>query len=175
MEDVMVDIETLGTCDGAAIIQIGACSFDPRTNKTERGYVRNVKWEARGFGKIDASTLRWWLKQDAAVRTQVFSQADACQMSAVLNEFSGWLRSFRWNEIWSKGGDFDLRLLRQSYESFSMEVPFKYYKARDMRTVVKTFGEEVDEVEAKSLHNALADAQNQAQHLMNIIRRVKNL
>lgn len=176
MTDIMIDLETLGTDDGAAIIQIGVCSFDIVTNTISEGQCWNVDWESTGFGDIGPSTLKWWLDQDPKVRNEVFNQSNALSMREVLRHFTLCVREMDFDSVWAKGADFDSRLLRQAYSIFGWDLPYPYYKVKDMRTVLHTFGEHED-VPPKNAqaHNALADAQHQARHLMNIVRRIKKL
>ena len=174
MKGIMFDLETLGCGDDAPIIQIGACVFNVDTDTVHDFYSRNIDWNSHHFGKIDIDTLMWWLRQDASVREDVFAQSDVLPLGAALVEFFDYLECHNGLEIWSKGVDFDVRLLRQAAERCGLELPFRYYKARDMRTIEQTFGIAADRPETIMAHDALADAKHQAEHLMNIVRRVNN-
>jgi exodeoxyribonuclease VIII len=64
MNNVMVDLETMGNGPAAAIVAIGAVEFDPDTGQLGREFYREVDLEDSAFrgGVIDASTVLWWMR-----------------------------------------------------------------------------------------------------------------
>lgn len=68
---IMLDLETLGTQPGCAILSIGAVAFSPEAGaiaSTEPFYVEiSLESTLPRFG-VEAGTLRWWLEQGAATR-----------------------------------------------------------------------------------------------------------
>ena len=70
--DVMVDIETLGTKEGATIFQIAAVSFDITTGETldSINLIGDIsKYETL---TVDGSTLKWWLDTDRSCCTAYY-------------------------------------------------------------------------------------------------------
>lgn len=68
--DVMLDLETMGNGPDAAIVAVGAIEFDATAGTLGRTFYRGVNLETsvRGGGKIDASTVMWWLRQNDEAR-----------------------------------------------------------------------------------------------------------
>ncbi len=177
--NIMLDIETLGTEDGAAIIQVGAVRFDLYGSGaiSPDTFSCHVHWDSVNFGKIEPDTLQWWLQQDADVRSRVFAQGDAIALRACLRSLDAWVtRGGELLTVWSCPPNFDLRLLRQAYERCDMVYRFPFWKERDMRTVREVFGMRADRPEFEGdKHDALDDARFQAQYLMNIVRCVNGM
>ena len=74
MNDVMIDIETLGKGHNAAVIAIGAVFFNPLTGETgEQFYQKIDPNDAALYGQTDGSTMAWWSKQDPAAKAEAFS------------------------------------------------------------------------------------------------------
>lgn len=176
--EIMLDVETLGTEDHAAIVQIGAVRFNLFDGKLSRDneFSCQVHWDSANLGKIEPDTLRWWLEQDADVRARVFDQDEAVVLPACLRSLDAWvIRSGPLHSIWACPPSFDMRLLRQAYERSDMGYRFSFFKERDMRTVRQVFGTAADKPEFEGAkHDALDDARFQAQFLINIVRRVNN-
>ena len=110
--DIMIDIETLGTEDHAAIVQIGAVRFDIYGTGVigPDQFSCQIDWDSANFGKIEPDTLQWWLSQDAAVRNRVFRQEGAASLPAALRSLDGWVtRSGPVATIWSCPPNFDAR------------------------------------------------------------------
>lgn len=69
---LVVDLETLGRGDDAAVISVGlACGWWAKgefITDTMEIYLDLEEQQAAGLGKVDASTVAWWLKQDEDAR-----------------------------------------------------------------------------------------------------------
>jgi len=175
MDQIMIDLETLGTGDGAAIIQIGACRFDIGTGEIDEDtFLLNIRWDGADFGTIEPGTLAWWLTQDEAVREKVFDQNGATYLAQALTRFSSWIATGgAVKTVWAKGADFDVRLLRQACERNGINMPFQYWKGRDMRTIVKTLDPDGRAVVPNEMaHDALADCKSQVAHLVAVLKSV---
>ncbi len=178
MNDIMIDLETLGTGDNAAIIQIGAVRFDPNEDLDSRDRARfqeNIRWSCAGFGEIEPDTVLWWNQQDPGVRARVYEQKDALPLRDAIGKFHEWAHyHIPIGNIWANSPDFDLRLLRQACSRFAyVPYPFEFRNHRDMRTLVKELG--VPEDEPKFIgfeHDALDDAIHQAYWVVNIMKRI---
>ena len=173
---IMLDIETLGTEDHAAIVQIGAVRFDIYSAGIigPDQFSCQVDWDSANFGKIEPGTLQWWLTQDADVRNRVFHQGGAVSLPRALAGLDKWVSDGgQMISCWTCPPNFDARLLRQAYLRCKMPYRFPFYKERDMRTIRETFGTIHDKPEfVGDKHDALDDARHQAQWLINILRRI---
>jgi hypothetical protein len=103
MQDVMLDLETMGNGPNAAIVAVGAIEFDAATNTLGQRFYRGVNLEtavAEG-GVIDASTVMWWLRQSDEARKDICG--DGLPLRQVLAEFSEWLASLGEGvKVWGK-------------------------------------------------------------------------
>ena len=75
VNNVMLDLETMGLGPNAAIIAIGAVMFDPETMQLGSEFYRIINLESAvaAGGIMDAGTVMWWLEQGAAARAELTS------------------------------------------------------------------------------------------------------
>lgn len=160
-ENIMIDIETLGTFMNAPVVTIGACFFDPITGEIgDKFYERIDIAEAMHFGKADAETIRWWLKQDPAAQAELAKQGR--KAADVLNKLTAFYRMSRDGKVWGNGPSFDITLLDYQYDRvLNQKTPWKFWNVRDVRTVVQLAEGLVKKPAAFSkdgtAHNALDD------------------
>jgi exodeoxyribonuclease VIII len=172
MRHIMLDLETLGTGDHAAIVQIGACEFDSKEILTT--FLQNVRLDSENLGSIEGDTLRWWLNQSPDAVESVLRSIPRTPLRDALEDFRSWLVGDQF-AIWANSPSFDLRLLRQAYERCGLEPPWKFYQELDHRTM-KHLGRllQVPRLQFEGTkHNALDDATNQASYLMAVLEEMK--
>ena len=95
---LMCDIETLDVNEDAAIVQIAACTFDPRKD----GSAHEEEWSCtisresnQGHGReVSQSTLDWWSQQSAEARAAVFNGPHQTLPLALTN-FCSWANRLR--------------------------------------------------------------------------------
>ena len=163
---IMVDIETLGTDPGAAIVSIGAVQFttdaDPG-DAIEAEFFESVALEScDAYGlDIDGSTVKWWLGQPAAAREQLHGGRD---LSTALRS----LRSFvdDADEIWANSPAFDCAILREAYRAVDQPTPWRYWQERDYRTLREVLPDWPAREQTGVEHDALDDARYQAECLV---------
>jgi len=169
MQDVMLDLETMGNGPNAAIVAVGAIEFDATTNTLGQQFYRGVNLEtavAEG-GVIDASTVMWWLRQSDEARKDICG--DGLPLRQVLAEFSAWLASLGEGvKVWGNGAAFDNVILSQAYRRAGMPVPWPHWNDRCYRTV-KAMRPDVKMERTGTHHNAIDDATSQATHLMALL------
>lgn len=92
MMDVMIDLETLGTAPGSAIVAIGAVAFDPASRELGApATCRITAASCQHFGlTIDADTVEWWLKQSDAARSELLTEPRQ-HIRQALGDFQEWL------------------------------------------------------------------------------------
>jgi hypothetical protein len=159
----MIDLETLGTGADALFTTLGACVFDPETGKIGDTFYEAVDWGSaeRAGRKIDASTVRWWMEQDAGARDAMMEIGSPLEV--VLREFQLWLPGRL--AVWSNGSNFDIAILEHAYNG---NPPWHFRDVRDVRTIVAIAKgviprEKDDFVGTK--HHALHDAAHQAKYV----------
>lgn len=165
MKDVMIDLETFGSGPDACTIQIGACYFDRKTGAIGEKLELNVD-AVTTTGKLDASTLYWWLQQskaaiDGVTKEPRLSEKDAY---AKLNLF---LKDAE--AVWSHA-TFDFVIVTNTLKRLGIKPLFSYRSARDIRTLVN-----LARVDTKALprddiqHTALADCLYQVKYCVSAL------
>ena len=174
--NLMIDLETTGTRPGCCILQVAAVPFAAeKTLPNFNRYISYVSCKEAGLHN-DPDTISWWDKQSPHLRATVFS--GTADLREVLEEFSLYCTSLNGVIIpWSYGANFDIEILTHTFGLLGIPVPWHYRNIRCARTLV----EEVKLPYAYAIpeilrfgpkHDALSDAQFQAQH---IYRRLKFL
>jgi hypothetical protein len=161
---VMIDIETLGTGPDAAVISMGAVYF----NKTglEKGFLRNIDFDdAIQHGSVDGSTIAWWMAQSDKARASVMLYQIMSRQA--ISELSNFLRIKPFDCIWANAPTFDLVILRSLYKNHGIGVPWSYKQVRCYRTVRNLYPK-IESARTGVRHNALDDAQSQAQYLIDL-------
>lgn len=153
--DIMLDLETLGTGNNAAIIQIGAVAFNADgengslwTNSPDllaslgQGFRVNVNLaESRHPGIIDASTVEWWLQQSQEARDSITKTEGRLELGAALEAFVRWLYTVtpkvRALRVWSNGPTFDETILRAAFTRYGAPLPLSFRGSRCCRTMIE--------------------------------------
>lgn len=174
-DDVMIDLETLGTRPGDAIISIGAVLFNREHGQIMPGFRANFDIEqmlSAGF-QCTGATIKWWFEQSEQARREAIEAP--INVHSVLMGFADWLtegeggvnKSMR---VWGNGASFDNVLLREVYTRLGLEPPWQWWNDRCFRTL------KTEHPRAKALepvfdgerHNAYADAMHQAKWAINL-------
>lgn len=168
-DNVMLDLETMGTNNNAAIIAIGAVAFDFEGNLGEEFYW--TVWldsSVKAGGVIDASTVLWWMQQSDEARKE-FAHG-ALDEKYVLEKLTDYLNRYDDVKIWGNGASFDNVILANAYRRNDLNIPWKYYNDRCYRTM-KNLAPHIKMEREGTHHNALADAISQAKHLQRILAK----
>jgi len=177
----MVDIETLSADINAAIISVGAVTFDLKDEFHE--YISIQSCLDLGL-EVSEKTLLWWIEESNNIE-QIIKTKTAKPIQEVLQNFSNWLLKFNKNKtnIWSYGTTFDISILTNAYNKCSIEIPWRYNNVIDARSI-KKFSKEFLNIDVDNLkldeenkHNALADSMYQAifiNKLIEILRDKRN-
>jgi DNA polymerase III epsilon subunit-like protein len=174
--EIMIDLETLDTRPTAAILSIGAVSFDPATGEVGGTFYARIDPEdAKKYGTTSPSTLRWWDEQTEAAREEAFSGKDS--LKTALQNLTAFILHDLPKTVWANDPDFDCAILSNAYrECKGCNPPWRFWHVASMRTMVK-LGRELYGINPKAdiplegeAHNALADAQHQAKVVSAIYR-----
>ena len=160
----MLDLETMGTAPGSAVIQIGAVEFS--IYKVCDPLLITISLEscvAAGM-RIDPSTVMWWMQQNDTARQSLTT--DCVPLRDGLAQFAAWLGADKCC-IWGDGAAFDNALLASAYRACRMPLPWHFSKDRCFRTMKETFP--VERVVSEVEHNAAADAVAQAKQMKVIL------
>lgn len=177
--DFMLDLETLGTKSDAAVVQIGLAGFNPATG--ELSPASKLKLETHPQSSIDYNTLCWWMNQSQEARESVFP-SDATVMEP--DVATGKLRQaliansvdFDNFRIWSKPGTFDIPIIENLFRLTGIEVPWKHWNTRCLRTLADAAGLDWRLHEKPTVpHDAGEDALAQAKTALKCFKMLKGL
>ncbi len=189
--DIMVDIETFGTGQNAAIVSIGAVAFNANgengslwTNSPDalatlgQGFrvgIRLASTPREMRGDIDPDTVEWWLEQSPEARRMLVygGASERVGLGEALQQFSKWVMkqgSYQKRTLWSNGPTFDETILRSAFDRFNLNFPVHFRGSRCCRTmfdIATTFGWNAKEARDAApddivKHDALSDAVFQA-------------
>lgn len=173
MRDFSIDLETLHNRYNAAIISIGAVQFNADTGKIGETFYREIDFDsAVRAGKVNGSTLAWWMRQEAKAK-RIFSEGkNKIPLAVALDDLRTWILKVTPSgedvRPWGNGSSFDITILEHAYENgaVGLKEPWDFWNIRDMRTIVDVcdFRKEDWPFPADAVaHNALDDAMRQAQ------------
>ena len=166
MRNIMLDIETMGTVAGSAIVQIGAVEFS--ASHIGEPFSVNISLEScisSGL-RMDPNTVMWWMQQSEQARNSL--TVDTVHLKVALSQFAEWLCHDR-PAIWGDGAAFDNVLLLAAYRATRMPPPWHFSADRCFRTMKELFP--VDRVVPDCPHNAASDAIAQAVQMQAIIAK----
>lgn len=174
MNNIMVDLETLGTKPGSVIVSIGAVKFGKGGLGEEFYGVVDLESCQKCGLTIDPGTVQWWMQQSDEAR-KVFSETNDSLFN-VLSAFTRFIgtsnEAKRKAKVWGNGADFDNVLLAEAYKAVNLDAPWMFYNNRCYRTLKNLFpGVELERQGV--YHNALDDAKTQAEHLVRILNKGK--
>jgi hypothetical protein len=154
--DIMIDIETLATRNDAAIIQIGACTFDEKNtflvSVDQEFYYQDTQdcqFPEESAYHVDSRTVAWWATQGQEAKDSLAMNVVA-NPGAALYEFDKWIKStgfqksykFTGRSVWANGVQFDCSILRYAYsieQGHNDAAPWHYRQEKDSRTLYALF------------------------------------
>jgi 3' exoribonuclease, RNase T-like len=178
---LMLDMETLAKDPAATIVSIGIVVVDLDEDKFNKIYneYHILDIEDQKDRSIDRNTIKWWMKQPNVTRS-IFnsypenSASNDKDLYFVITKYiAPAFKAFDIKSIWSKGVDFDAAILEHAFNYYHITCPWAYgSKVEKMcfRTLVQLYpNNNFKPSEALfQVHNAISDAQYQAQWLWNI-------
>ena len=179
--DIMIDLETMGTANDSAIIAIGAVVFSARGLGDEFYQQISLEDNFQCGRKASASTILWWLKQSDEARAAFDDNERASLLKCALTNLRAFIQlesgaSFPTDcivHIWGNGPEFDCGMLADAYRDvLHAEPPWHFAGTRCLRTL-RDLAPDVPRPEFGGVkHNALADAENQALHAVQIMQHL---
>lgn len=187
---LMIDIETLGTQPGCAVVSIGAVWFDPEDNgwkPRHRGYYAEVLLEdALKHGTASPGTLKWWMGQSEDARKFMANDEGKIPLKQALEGLDAFIHHQSQHAqrrdvyVWANGPEFDLTLLDAMYGKLELPSPWNYGRSQSCRTVLWAartfFGCDKPPFKAgRTAHNALDDAIHQAEYVTQMVRKIRGV
>lgn len=166
--NVMIDLETLDTAPSTVILSVGLVAFD-KEKIVDRFYaVPSAKEQLKLGRSVSVSTISWWINQNANAKKVFKEQEGPESFYGVMGEVNAFLNKYPDAKIWSHGANFDVPIVQHAFEMLNIGIPWKYGNVRCFRTWC-------DDKKAPyrskfATHNALKDAEDQAQHMIDTNR-----
>jgi hypothetical protein len=168
---IMLDIETMGTRPGAAIVAIGACTFGDGLNWVRRRQFRATitldGQQQRGL-HLDEATVTWWLRQSDAAR-QALTMEGGVQLGTALFQFNDFVNAARDVNgeqspvrMWGNGANFDPPVIEAAYRACMIKPAWGFRDARCLRTLLDLAQVDMKAFRHGTAHDALDDAMSQA-------------
>lgn len=161
LDDLMLDLETLGTQANALIVQIGAAYFDRRSGTVGGTFRCNVSIrDSLKYGMtVSDGALKFWF--DHPGRTWL---KGTYELTKALDLFAKFCNKKA--RVWSHA-NFDVPILSQAYYLIGRKPPFSYKNCRDIRTLVDlaALPKETHQKTDKS-HDALEDCLYQIKYCL---------
>ncbi|MCR4302266.1 MAG: 3'-5' exoribonuclease [Sulfuricaulis sp.] len=178
MKHIMLDLETMGHGNNAAIAAIGACEFNLPGRVREHWEAKPAEFyqkvglesSVKAGMQIDTSTILWWMQQSDEARKSTF-QGETMPLGDALHEFSKWIESIDKDvAVWGNGATFDNVIIRSAFKAVGLPVPWSFRNDKCYRTVANLLPKERQPVFERSgtAHNALDDAITQAVYLQKV-------
>lgn len=177
MNNIMIDIETLGRKNTSVIVQIAAVAFDPFTGETGAEFCVNISPEdcqTHGL-TIDATTVVFWLEQSREAHQRVFYNSKSLLHQAItgFDIFCGEIAETKDLIVWDNSPSFDVEILKNAFKVIGIEFPFLFRNERDFRTISKLFPDiAASHVRVGVAHDALDDCRNQIAILHKCYQRI---
>lgn len=166
----MVDLETMSSQSNAAIVSIGACKFSVENGIEDKFYmVSSLSSSIAHNMHADGNTIMWWMQQSDEARNALKGGVDIVD---VLRAFHNWYDSSSDALLWGNGATFDNVVLANAYKSINMPKPWSYKQDACYRTMKNMFADVPFPERVGTHHNALDDAINQANHLIEIFKKL---
>lgn len=166
-DNIMIDLETLGTGSNSVILSIAAVPFCLSEDVyPDSFFSANVDIQScleLGM-KVDGATILWWMDMNKETIKEATSRP--IPVTQMLMNFSMWFRDILPNKevkVWAKGPGFDLSILSEAYRMANLPQPWRYSRERCVRTYIDGWEEELrrDLGFSGNRHNAIDDADYQ--------------
>lgn len=142
MNDVLIDIETLGTKQDCVIVSVGAIIFnradEPGTIIDEFEVYLDVTNQT---GRVaDPSTMLWWMRDDMEeARKKAFKPGGRKRLGLGLKMLDEFISGHEVNECWGCGPSFDMSILEHAYGQHKQPFPIPFWKWSCVRTIESFF------------------------------------
>jgi len=143
MNDLMIDIETLGNKVDSVMLSISAVQFDLPTGKLGEEFHIDIDAEScvRAGLNMSVDTIMWWFEQDEDARMKMvntYKSGETVQLAEALYKFNTWIEeTFDTKKVmpWGNSNRFDLGIIAYSMQKCYMEPAWKHWNEKDVRTL----------------------------------------
>lgn len=162
---IIIDIETLGRRNDAAVTQVGIIPADENFNALDQYLIQvdSNAWSTCGR-TFTGETLLWWIQQKNTPVSKFPTQI-ANSYKDLIEKLNYVFRRYNTEDsiVWTKGS-MDLFCIKDLYEYFDMDIPWKFWQPRNIRTA-KEIIKDWKVCGNNNTHNALGDALTEVEEL----------
>lgn len=171
-DDIVIDIETMGTGIDCVIVSIGALIFnrgdEPGTFKSTFDIKLDIENQPGRI--VDPGTVLWWMGRGMQVaREAAFSTSTTrVRLGLGLKQLDDFIKEHNPDECWGCSPSFDMMILQHAYRQHKVEFPIPFWKWSCIRTVESFFYGKNTRKPAKenwlegTAHDALDDCKMEA-------------
>jgi hypothetical protein len=172
MNNVMLDIETLGTNVDSIVLQVSLVRFDRQGNIGESLSLCLNVGEQESLGlKKDDSTIEWWNNTNPELFKRLLFEGVA-SLSDSLNQISSF---FQYGDVLWCHATFDAPILSNLFKITQKRIPWKYTNVRDIRTLVDLSHLNLSDYNwvKEKTHDALDDCKFQIKYCCDAFKRLR--
>lgn len=175
MNNIMLDLETLGVSSNAVILSIGAVAFDEKSLGKEFEIHISPNDCVRYGMVVEPDTALWWMDQSDEAR-RAMTTAKRVPLIGALSNF---VDAFEWEgvRVWCNGASFDFPIIENAFRILGVQTPWRFWNTMDYRTLKNLVPRKVYEqgrVDPKIAHSALEDAKAQALNTMRLLKWINS-
>lgn len=180
--DLMLDIETMGTKSFSAIVSIAAVPFNLQTGEVSDKFFYQIVDLQSCLDlnlRINAETLYWWMSEKITqeARNHISDKSHRKPLKEVLELFA---RFYAENmatsnaSAWGNSAKFDLGIMENCYNVARLSPPWNTWKEKCVRTVSDLYGEEIKKTTKFEgvKHYPVDDCKHQIKYLVATHQRV---
>jgi hypothetical protein len=178
--DIMIDIETLGTSPTSVISTIGAMKFNRKDRlkpmEEMKSFYRRIDSDScssKGM-TTDEDTVRWWQNQDEKSRDEIYDPSARVTIEQALQELTDFIGNNNSTFIWAQGPHFDCTILENAYKMCNLTLPWKFWNVRDCRTILDISNVRLKDISGEYPHHSLYDCYKQIIAVKNCFDKLNN-
>lgn len=175
MNNIMIDIETMGNQSYSSILSIGAVRFDIDSGEIGDKFYTTIDLKScLNIGLIiNADTLKWWMKQNEQAQKDLFN-GEQLSINEALLKLSNFIN--KKDIVWGNSARFDCGILSDAYNKLNLPIPWDFRDERCVRTLVSFYPEIKNEEKIiGTYHNAIDDCIYQINYCSKIWNKLKNV
>ena len=164
MEDILLDIETLGNEGNFIVLSVGLVQFDIRTGKIGDKFIINLSEteQAKHGFNVSAETMLWWSE-----RMDMFHEVtkDQVCLENGCGIISRWLQIHPFKRCWASA-TLDYQGISNIFFSQNLPNPIPYDKRLCCRTIREIYKFNHEYIHPDYTHNPVDDCENEIKELV---------
>ena len=172
MNNIMIDIETMGHVPYSAIVSIAAVRFDIENGAVGEEFFTVVDLKSCiDIGLVmTAETVMWWMPQSDEARNH-FVNAQMEHIESALVRLNYFIHNTDY--VWGNSARFDLGILSDAYRKANISEPWDFRNERDVRTISALMPEVRGKMPFAGIkHNPVNDCKHQIMYVCEIYKRL---